>query len=61
MAELLEEFETEMASITLVPTGGGAFEVAVNDRLVYSKFKTTRHAEPGEVAGLVHKYLKEGL
>ena len=61
MAELLHEFESEITSIRLVPSGGGAFEVAVNDKLIYSKLKTFRHAEPGEVVGLVRKLLKEGL
>jgi len=60
MAELLNEFETEIYSITLVPSGSGAYEVTVNDKLIYSKLETFRHAEPGEVAGLVRKILKEG-
>ena len=59
MAELLNEFEAEIFSIMLVPSGGGAYEVTVNDKLIYSKMETFRHAEPGEVAGLVRKILKE--
>jgi selenoprotein W-related protein len=46
--------------MTLVPSDGGRFEVTVNDRLIYSKLQTHRHAEPGEVVGLVRKLLKEG-
>ena len=57
MAELLKEFESEITSIALVPSGGGAFEITVNDKLIYSKLETFRHAEPGEVAGLVGKLL----
>jgi hypothetical protein len=30
----------------------------VDDQLVYSKLKTNRHAEPGEVVGLVREVLK---
>jgi selenoprotein W-related protein len=52
---LLKEFEEDIESITLVPSDGGRFEVTVNDRLVYSKLKTHRHAEPGEVVELVRK------
>jgi selenoprotein W-related protein len=59
MAELLNEFEFEIESFTLVPSDGGRFEVTVNDRLIYSKLQTARHVEPGEVAGLVRKLLKE--
>ena len=55
MAELVKEFEEELESFTLVPSDGGRFEVTVNDRLIYSKLETRRHAEPGEVVGLIHR------
>jgi selenoprotein W-related protein len=42
-----------------MPSEGGRFEFTVNDRLLYSKLETHRHAEPGEIAGLVRKLLKE--
>lgn len=60
MVDLLKEFEAEIESLTLVPAVGGRFEVSVNDRLVYSKLKTGRHADQGEVVELVRKYLQEG-
>jgi selenoprotein W-related protein len=56
----MKEFEENIESITLVPSDGGRFEFSVNDRLIYSKLETHRHAEPGEVVGLVHKILREG-
>jgi hypothetical protein len=33
----------------------------VNDRLLYSKLETHRHAEPGEIAGLIRTLIQEGL
>lgn len=57
MAELLREFEYDIESIELFPSDGGKFEVTVGDTLVYSKLKTKRHAEPGEVLGLVRKVI----
>jgi selenoprotein W-related protein len=60
MAELLKELEPEIEAITLIPSDGGRFEVEVNGRLIYSKLETNRHAEPGEVIGLVRKLLQEG-
>ena len=60
MVDILKAFETDVQSITLVPAEGGRFEVTVNDRLVYSKLKTTRHADQGEVVELVRKFLEEG-
>ncbi len=58
MAELLEEFEPQVEAITLIPSDGGRFEVTVNGKLIYSKLKTERHADPGEVAGLIRKIVK---
>lgn len=61
MAELIEEFEPEIQAFTLVPSSGGRFEVSVNGRLIYSKLETQRHAEPGEVAGMIRSLRKEGI
>ena len=56
-AELLKNFEYDIGNLVLVPSDGGRFEVSVGDKLVYSKLQTKRHAEPGEVLGLVRKTL----
>lgn len=53
MADLTKEFEAGIQSISLVPSDGGKFEVSIDDELVYSKLKTGRHAEEGEVLELV--------
>ncbi len=34
-------------------SGGGAFEVTVDDRLIYSKKQTRRHAEWEEIRDLM--------
>ena len=57
-AELMKEFEFKIETFSLVPSDNGKFEVSVNDDLVYSKLQTNRHAEPGEVAGLLRKVIK---
>jgi selenoprotein W-related protein len=57
---LIKEYEPEIESLSLIPSDGGRFEIVVNDRLVYSKLETKRHAEPGEVSGLVRSLLWEG-
>jgi selenoprotein W-related protein len=56
--DLLKEFEYQLEGLTLVPSDGGRFEVKVDEHLVYSKLQTHRHAEPGEVVGLVRKVIK---
>ncbi|MBT7075668.1 MAG: SelT/SelW/SelH family protein [Anaerolineae bacterium] len=57
MAELIKTYEYEIEKIILIPSDGGKFEVSVNDTLVYSKLKTNRHPEPGEVLKLVQKLI----
>ncbi len=59
MGELLKEFEPQIEAITVIPSDGGRFEVTVNDQLIYSKIQTHRHAEPGEIARLVRKLVKQ--
>jgi len=57
--ELLKNIEPEIESITLIPSEGGRYEITVNDALVYSKLQTGRHADPGEVMGLIAELLKK--
>ncbi len=47
--ELLKEFESQVASWTLIPSSGGVFEVRVNGELVFSKKQLGRHAEVEEI------------
>jgi len=53
--ELFEdkELEAQIESMDLIPESGGKFEVTVNGELVFSKKSLGRHAEPGEVYGLI--------
>jgi selenoprotein W-related protein len=53
--ELLKELEPNIETLTLVPSDGGRFEIKVNDSLIYSKLETKRHAELGEVMGLIRE------
>ena len=51
MAEqLLDEFEQTLSRLTLIPSGGGRFEVMLDDRMVYSKAKTGEHPDYEAVA-----------
>jgi len=57
--ELLKNYEHMLEEMTLVPSDGGRFEVTVNGQLLFSKLSTHRHAEAGEVLGLVRKLVGE--
>jgi len=37
----------------LIPSGGGAFEVEADGKLLFSKHETGRFPDPGEVAQLL--------
>ncbi|NWF65484.1 MAG: SelT/SelW/SelH family protein [Chloroflexi bacterium] len=53
--DLLKEYEHVIESVAMIPSDGGRFEVSVNGLLVYSKLQTKRHAEAGEILGLISK------
>jgi selenoprotein W-related protein len=53
MAALRETFRD--AEVTLTPSGGGVFEVRVDDELIFSKKALDRHPGPGEIVGLLRK------
>ncbi len=59
-ADLLDKYEEDIESITLIPSEGGVYEITVNGDLVYSKEHNGRHAEEGEVTRLIGEYLKKG-
>jgi selenoprotein W-related protein len=40
----------------MIPSGGGVFEVTLDDRLVFSKRATGRHARPGEIIALLRAH-----
>ncbi len=55
--EILKEFETKIEAFTLIPSGGGVFEVVVDDKLVYSKKQTGRHTDYAEVGPLLREVI----
>lgn len=57
-ADLLKDFEPQIASLQLTPSKGGVFEVVVNGKLVFSKKALGRHAEAGEISKLIEAEIK---
>ena len=55
--EVLKAFEFQLASVELIPSKGGVFEVSLDGELLYSKRELGRHAEPGEVVRLLEARL----
>ena len=48
-----------VGSWRLIPGSQGVFDVTVNGDLVFSKHAVDRHAEPGEIRGLILAKLDE--
>lgn len=49
MNDILSNYQHIVEDFTLVTGSSGAFEVTVNDQLVYSKKESGRHANKGEI------------
>jgi len=52
-AEIREAFPG--AEVSLIKSSGGVFEVTVDGNVIFSKKTLGRHAEPGEVLGLMRR------
>lgn len=59
MGELIRYYEHVIEEIKLIPSDEGRFEVTVNGQLLFSKLELHRHAEAGEVVGLVRRLVGE--
>jgi selT/selW/selH-like putative selenoprotein len=55
--EIISEFGEAVDTITLVKGSSGRFEVTVNGEPVFSKAELHRHAQPGEIPGLIRDRL----
>jgi selenoprotein W-related protein len=51
--ELLSGWAPIIKDVDLVASSNGRFEVTLDGELIFSKAELGRHAEPGEIAGLV--------
>lgn len=52
-SDLLSKYGTNVDSLTLIPSGGGVFEVSKNDALLFSKKKEGRFPDFDEVVTLI--------
>jgi selenoprotein W-related protein len=56
-ARVLTTFKQKVKGITLVPAGGGWFELKANGELVYSKLATGKFPDEQEVVDQLEKRL----
>ena len=51
-------FKQDIASLKLIPAGGGVFEVVVNGEKIYSKKETGKFPEPAAIVKQVRAKLQ---
>ena len=51
--EILEKYGTDVKELTLIPSGGGVFEVIKNGDLIFSKKSLDRFPDDREVMNLI--------
>lgn len=56
--KLLSEYKQKIGDLTLIPAGGGCFELSVNGELLYSKLKTGEFPDEQAMLIAVGKRLK---
>lgn len=54
---MLTEFKQQINGFTLVPSGGGCFELSLNGELVYSKLKTGEFPDKARMVAQIGKRL----
>jgi len=58
-SQLLTTLKQGIASLELIPAGGGCFEITVNGDLIYSKLKTGSFPHEYDIIDLVSKRAKK--
>jgi selenoprotein W-related protein len=58
-AKLLNELKQRVKALTLVPAGGGCFEVSVDGDLIYSKLQTHVFPDEGAILDEVSRRVKK--
>jgi selenoprotein W-related protein len=56
-SRVLSTFKQKVANLSLVPSGGGCFELSANGELLYSKLKTGQFPNEQSIIDLLEKRL----
>ena len=52
-ADLLEKYGNSLTELTLIPSGGGVYEVNKNGKLIFSKKELERFPELDEIIDII--------
>jgi selenoprotein W-related protein len=56
-SRVLTTFKQKVSNLTLVPSGGGCFELTANGELLYSKLKTGQFPDEQSIVDMLEKRL----
>jgi selenoprotein W-related protein len=56
-SRVLTTFKQKVSNLTLVPSGGGCFELTANGELLYSKLKTGQFPDEQSIVEVLEKRL----
>ncbi len=51
--EILEKYGKNISELTIIPSGGGVFEIIKNNQLIFSKKELDRFPNDGEIIDLI--------
>ena len=54
-SKLLTRYGTNIKSMTLIPSGGGVFEIVSDNKLIYSKKKTGEFPKSDNIISMLNK------
>lgn len=55
MGSILESKQKQLASVTLIPSGGGVFEIVLDGELIYSKKETGAFPTEADIKAIIDK------
>ncbi len=58
-SKLLTKFKQQIEQITLIPAGGGCFELKADGELLYSKLKTGQFPDEAGIVEMIGSRLKK--
>jgi len=58
-SRVLTEFKQKISNLTLIPSGGGCFELSANGELLYSKLKTGQFPDEQGIIDTLEKRLSK--
>ncbi|QVL29965.1 Rdx family protein [Telmatocola sphagniphila] len=57
-SQILKRFKQKIQELKLIPSGGGCFEIKLDDQLIYSKLKLGKFPNEPDILKVIENHLK---